>query len=64
MKLEMGKTVKSDTQKEILWEIFEKYSGAITNEVREEAVKRTGLQWRKIYKWIFDQGLRFKNDDR
>jgi hypothetical protein len=28
--------------------------------MREEAVMRTGLKWRKIYKYLFDQGKRFK----
>lgn len=28
--------------------------------MREEAVVRTGLKWRKIYKYLFDQGKRFK----
>jgi len=28
--------------------------------MRDEAVVRTGLKWRKIYKYLFDQGKRFK----
>lgn len=52
------KVKKSDRQKDLLWEIFHDHHGDYSKEFRKAAVKRTGLEWRKIYKWVFDNGLR------
>jgi hypothetical protein len=45
---------KMDWQKQALTELFKNLNGGITSEVREKAVKITGLKWSKIYKWLFD----------
>lgn len=54
------KQVKQNWQREVLWELFQDEEGPITPEIRENAIDKTGLEWRKIYKWIFDQGRRLK----
>ena len=50
------KTMKKDWQRRVLWNLFYRLEGPITPELREQAVRETGLAWNKIYKWIFDQG--------
>jgi hypothetical protein len=40
----------------ILRRFFKALKGPITQEVRDKACALTGLQWKKIYKWLFDQG--------
>lgn len=52
--------MKSNTQRNHLWDLFADHEGPITSELREKAVGETGLEWRKIYKWVFDQGRRLK----
>lgn len=37
-------------------DLFTQLRGPITKQVRREAMERTGLEWHKIYKWIYDQG--------
>ena len=32
----------------------------MTKQVQQESVRKTGLPWRKIYKWIFDHSKRLK----
>jgi hypothetical protein len=36
-------------------QIFSEHKGKITKEVRRAAEERTGLSWRSIYKWLFDE---------
>ena len=50
------KTMKKDWQRRVLWSMFYRLEGPITPELREQAVRETGLAWNKIYKWIFDMG--------
>lgn len=45
---------KTQSQIENLLDIFINLRGPITKQVRQVAVKRTGLKWNKIYKWLFD----------
>ena len=46
--------MKSDWQRRVLWQIFYKLEGALTQEIKQEAMRKTGLPWNKIYKWIYD----------
>jgi len=39
-----------------LTEFFTRLEGPITKQVRREVCASTGLEWHKIYKWIYDQG--------
>jgi hypothetical protein len=47
-------------QRSVLWDLFVGLDGPINRQVRQKACKMTGLEWRKIYKWAFDQGSRLK----
>lgn len=35
---------------------FTNLHGPITKKVRREVVALTGLDWSKIYKWVYDRG--------
>lgn len=48
------KQMKQDWQRRVLYDIFEGLKGPITQGHRDQAMKETGLPWRKIYKWIYD----------
>ena len=53
------KRFKSEFQLDLLWQISGHLTGKITSETRRFACQRTGLKWKRIYKWAFDNGLRF-----
>ena len=44
--------------------IFEKYDGKLTKDLKEEAIRKTGLAWIQIYKWFFDHKVKKANLDR
>lgn len=46
---------KSVEQIKILLEIFKDLDRPVTAALRKECKARTGLQWPKIYKWLFDR---------
>jgi len=46
---------KTATQIRILTAIFSSDSVEVTNELRKESCKKTGLKWVQIYKWLFDR---------
>ena len=39
----------------MLIKLFKDPNVEMTNQFKEEAVKKTGLKWCKIYKWWFDR---------
>ena len=49
---------KSEKQVKILTELLKEYNGEINVEFRKKAQQKTGLQWIKIYKWVFDKKAR------
>jgi len=55
---------KTDSQVSILVRIFDKYDGKLTKDLKEEAIRKTGLAWIQIYKWFFDHKVKKANLDR
>ena len=55
---------KTDDQVSVLLRIFDKYDGKVTKDLKEEAVRKTGLAWIQIYKWFFDHKVKKANLDR
>ena len=49
------KETKESWQRQILYDMFKNLRGQISQKTRDHAVKCTGLEWRQIYKWIFDR---------
>ena len=52
---------KHKWQTEILNELFKDVNLKITCELRNKAVRLTGLKWTKIYKWIFDKRVALRS---
>jgi hypothetical protein len=50
----------SNLQCEVMREFFNNLEGPVTKADRAKAVELTGLDWRKIYKWGFDNCITFK----
>ena len=55
---------KTDQQVSTLVRIFDKYDGKLTKEMKEESIRKTGLAWIQIYKWVFDHKVKKANLDR
>ena len=49
------KQVKQNWQRDFLWEMFKDSKGIIPKDQRDRASYETGLEWKQIYKWIFDR---------
>ena len=47
--------IKSEKQVAELQELFRHHVGTITPDLKEKAMQVTGLPWKPIYKWLFDQ---------
>jgi hypothetical protein len=41
--------------------MFKDINRLITDELRFEAVKKTGLRWPQIYKWVFDKRTAYRS---
>jgi len=52
---ESGVFRKRVWQLKILNVFFKDINRKITDELRFEACRKTGLKWNKIYKWVFDK---------
>jgi len=46
---------KNLNQVKMLIKLFKDPNVEMTDQFKEEAVKKTGLKWCKIYKWWFDR---------
>lgn len=49
---------KTETQVDVLLAIFDKHDGKPTRELKDEAMRKTGLAWIQIYKWYFDHKVK------
>jgi hypothetical protein len=49
---------KTDDQVDILLAIFDHHDGKPSREMKDEAMRKTGLAWIQIYKWWFDHKVK------
>ena len=52
---------KHKWQTQILNELFKDLNLKITCELRNKAVRLTGIKWNKIYKWVFDKRVALRS---